>query len=133
MVGETYVVFVRALDDYRPDSGVDFLGYLAGRLRWGLQHEARRIWRVPPASRHDGNPNDSEWCESEETRILDRLFARGLLSRVSEDEAHLLQLRYGEGYLNREVAEMTGLSHAAVRKRFERLHRRLRADAEVGA
>ncbi len=127
LVGETYFVFVRALDDYRSDSGVDFLGYLAGRLRWGLRHEARRLSKAPPVLRRDEGSSGTPRCESDEARILDRLSAEGLLSGVSEDEAALMRLRYAEGYLHRELAEMTGLSHAAVRKRLERLRRRLKA------
>lgn len=133
MVGETYVVFVRALDDYQLDSGVDFLGYLAGRLRWGLRHAARRVSRLSSAPRRDEDSTEPARCESDEARILDRLFAEALLRTVGEDEATLVRLRYVEGYLHREVADMTGLSHAAVRKRLERLHRRLKVYAAVEA
>lgn len=47
------------------------------------------------------------------------------LHRISERDRNLLLLRYSYGFTEKEIAGMTGLSYAAVRKRLERTRRRL--------
>ena len=126
LVGHTYVVFVQALDDYRPDNGHDFLGFAVQRLWWGLRHEARRLRKAPPAPPPDSDANVSMPREDGEARILDRVYIEQLLNGMSEDNAALLRLRFEDGYSHRELATMTGLSPAAVRKRIQRLREGVR-------
>jgi RNA polymerase sigma factor (sigma-70 family) len=133
LVGHTYVLFVQALDDYRPDNGHDFLGYAAQRLRWGLRHEARRLRKAPPAPPPDSDATVSMPREDEETRILDRISTENLLRGMSADNAALLRLRCEDGYSHRELATMTGLSPTAIRKRIQRLRDGLRAGVVAGA
>ena len=132
LVGHTYVVFVQALDDYRPDNGHDFLGYAAQRLWWSLRHEARRLRKAPPAPPSHSEADVSLPPEDAEARILDRVFTEQLLTGMTEDNAALLRLRCEDGYSHRELATMTGLSSSAVRKRVQRLREGLRAGVSAG-
>jgi RNA polymerase sigma factor (sigma-70 family) len=131
LMGETYPIFQQSLDDYDPSLGVDFVGYVSQRLRWGLQHCARRLEKTqfrspPPQVAEDPIPGHIE-----EERVLDRVMAHDLLSRLGSSDALLIG-RYAAGHSCGELAEAFGITSAAVRKRLERLRTRLRALAEAG-
>jgi len=66
------------------------------------------------------------WEEVEE-RLLDKIFVTELLGDLGDEEAELVTLRYGCGFSSRELAEAKGISHGALRKRFERLMARLQS------
>ncbi len=125
LVGESYAIFRQALDDYEPSVGIDFLGYASRRLYWGLEHCARRheraLLRAPPSEMAD--PPAPRYAE--EDRHLDRLLARKLLACLDAGDATLMA-DHAAGYSCQELARAAGLSHAAVRKRLERLRARLR-------
>ena len=126
LLGATYVIFVSALDDYRPTHGTDFLGYATQRLHWGLRHEARRLRKARPPTPPSGRTDGSLQPGAEETRILDRVVVAEILDGLAKADAALLELRYRGGYSNRELAQMSGVSCTALRKRLERLRARLR-------
>jgi RNA polymerase sigma factor (sigma-70 family) len=124
LVGETYPLFRRALDRFRPPVGVDFVGYLGDRLYWGIEHEARRIRGSRVVAETE------EWLESgtpgdEERQLLDRILLEQLLDRLKAHEAALVW-DHVSGYTSRELAEAAGVSEVSVRKRLERVRRRLR-------
>ena len=47
------------------------------------------------------------------------------LHRIPEQDRNLLLLKYSYGFTEKEIAGMTGIGYAAVRKRLERTRRRL--------
>lgn len=57
---------------------------------------------------------------------------RDVLERaLAPDERALMLLRYGHGFTSRELADMTGLSHDAVRQRLSRARARVLAEADA--
>ena len=130
LLGDSFPIFQKALDQYDFSYGLDFLGYVNQRLRWGLRKRAvAHLRELDEAVPQDGSSEGSGW-EDVEDRLLDRVYARELLSRLEADEAELVRLRYGCGYSSKELAEEKGISPAALRKRFQRLRGRLQ---EMGA
>lgn len=121
LLGESYLAFREALDRFDPAYRVDFVGYMSQRLFWALDHRARhlRALSVTGSAAADPDPH------AEEDRALNRVMAAQLLADVSEAEADLL-VREAAGHTDRELAEAAGVSAAAMRKRLERLRRRLR-------
>lgn len=126
LLGDSYLAFLEALDEFDPGRGVDFVGYAGQRLYWYLEHRARRLERarrrLEISDRCDHPVSGSE----EEGRLLDRLAAEELLARLSPEDRTLITA-YASGYRLRELAKENGTSEEALRKRLERLRRRLRA------
>lgn len=121
LVGESYLAFRQALDRYDPTYGVDFVGYVSQRLYWLLEHRARD---------HQGralcvDAEDPEAFDAEEDRALNRVLAGDVLERLDPADADLLA-RDAAGHSDKELAAAAGVSPAAVRKRLERLRRRVR-------
>ncbi|MBI4546163.1 MAG: sigma-70 family RNA polymerase sigma factor [Gemmatimonadetes bacterium] len=126
LVGEAYLIFCQALEQYEPSVGLDFLGYLRWKLHWGLEHRvrvARKASVMTRAPEEEAVPGRN----GEEERLLDRVLASQLLSRLEGKDIELAVLHYACGRTSREVAEAYGISGVAVRKRLERLRGRLRA------
>ncbi len=126
LLGDSYLAFLKALDEFDPARGVDFVGYASQRLYWYLEHRARRLERahrrLEISDRRDHPVSGSE----EEDRLLDRLVAEQLLARLSPEDRALFRA-YASGYRLRELAKENATSEQALRKRLERLRRRLRA------
>ncbi|GMR13562.1 MAG: hypothetical protein BMS9Abin29_1774 [Gemmatimonadota bacterium] len=124
LLGDTYPIFLKILDAYRPSFGLDFLGYASQRVRWALQHRARGHDRADKRSREEVQEGDHLHVDTE-ARVLDRVFADKLLGRLPLEDADLLRLKYGLGFSTKELAERFGVSGATLRKRCERARRRL--------
>ncbi len=132
LLGDTYLAFLEALDHFDPSRGVDFVGYASQRLYWYLEHRARRLERarrqLEVSDRRDYPVSGSE----EEDRALDRLLAHDLLDKLSPEDRTLLR-RYAAGYRLCELATQNATSEQALRKRLERIRRRLRALLRSGS
>ncbi|NIP57137.1 MAG: sigma-70 family RNA polymerase sigma factor [Gemmatimonadetes bacterium] len=138
LVGESYAVFREALERYDPSFKVDFVGFVSRRLLWRLRSRLDRLeewWsasslsldaRLPPPTTSAELGSDEG---SQERGVLARVLRDELLERLDEGEADLLVRRYERGYTSREIAEEIDVSHAAVRKRLERIRTRLRERA----
>jgi RNA polymerase sigma factor (sigma-70 family) len=126
LLGDSYLAFLKALEEFDPNRGVDFVGYASQRLYWYLEHRARRLEplrrQLDISDRHDHPTPASD----EEERLLDRLLTDDLLARLSLEDRTLLR-RYASGYRLAELARENRISEPALRKRLERLRRRLRA------
>lgn len=118
LLAESYIVFTKALDEYDPSYGVDFLGYVSQRLRWGLGKRVTRDKKKWPVLLPPPAPEAEQGGEDVEEQLMDRLFLAEALDAVSEADAELLTLRYGVGYSTNELAESMGLAPATLRKRF---------------
>lgn len=123
LVGESYLAFRHALDRYEPAYGVDFVGYLSQRLYWMLEHRARRL-RLGQELQLEAR--QVEPADREEEEALNRVLATDVLATLAPADAELLA-RHAQGQTDRELAAALGASPAAVRKRLERLRRRIRA------
>jgi RNA polymerase sigma factor (sigma-70 family) len=132
LLAESYIVFRKALEEYDPSYGVDFLGYVSQRLRWRLGKRVTRDRNKWPALPPPHAPETEESGEDVEAQLMDRLFLAQALDAVSEADAELLTLRYGVGYSTNELAESLGLAPATLRKRFQRLRARLRRACSDG-
>jgi DNA-directed RNA polymerase specialized sigma24 family protein len=122
-VGESYPIFRRALDSWDREMGVDFIGYVSQRLYWGLEHRARRLERP----RREAPLTDlatEPAIEATEDRLIAAVTAEALMSRLDPEDGELLR-RYGSGYSSAELAYWAGISPQAVRKRLERIRKRL--------
>lgn len=124
LLGDTYLIFLKILDEYRPSFGLDFLGYASQRVRWALQHRARGHDRADKRSMEEVQEADHPQVDTE-SRVLDRVFADKLLGRLPLEDADLLRLKYGLGFSTKELSERFGVSGATLRKRCERARRRL--------
>lgn len=124
LLGDTYPIFLKILDEYRPSFGLDFLGYASQRVRWALQHRVRGYDRADKRSMEEVQEGDDFQVDTE-SRVLDRVFADKLLGRLPLEDADLLRLKYGLGFSTKELSERFGVSGATLRKRCERARRRL--------
>jgi RNA polymerase sigma factor (sigma-70 family) len=131
LLGESYLEFRAALDDYDPDRSVDFLGYVALRLHRSLRHEVHAM-RTTRGRELGDVPQDLMQRGETESRLIDELFVRELLEHLDPADANLVQLRYAAGVPAIELAKQLGTSDAAMRKRLERLRERLRHHAGDG-
>ncbi len=130
LVGETVPIFMRALDEYDPTRGVDFLGYVSRRLIWGLRQRVRPLRKARALASAPQAPDLGRDGEDLEGQLIDRLHLQALMDVLSPDEAILLAKRYAEGFSGRELAESMGISYDAMRKRLQRLRARVRTGAE---
>lgn len=121
LVGESYLAFQLAIERFDPAFGVDFVGYLSQRLYWALEHRVRGLRRRLVAQHETADVRASE----EEELRLTRVAVTEVLGRVTAAEAELLE-REAAGYTDRELAAAVGVTPAAMRKRLERLRRRVR-------
>lgn len=131
LLGETFPIFLRALDEYDPSRGVDFLGYVSRRLSWGLQQRVRPLRKARALACSPQVPDLERNGEGSEAQLIDRLQLQTLMDVLSPDDAGLLIRRYAEGFSGRELAEAMGISHDAMRKRLQRLRARVRAGARA--
>lgn len=124
LLGDSYPIFHRALNTWDSTVGVDFLGYVSQRLYWGLEHRARHLDRArceTPLTELTADPA----FDAAEDRLLAAVTAEELVNRLDHDNAELLR-RYASGYSSEELARWAGISRQAVRKRLERIRKRLR-------
>ena len=121
LVGESYLAFQQALERFEPRYGVDFVGYLSKRLYWALEHRVRGLRRRLVAQHET---TDVRAGEEEELRLT-RVAVTEVLEQVTAAEAELLE-REAAGHTDRELAAAAGVTPAAMRKRLERLRRRVR-------
>ena len=127
LIGESYLAFHQALERFDPAFGVDFVGYLSQRLYWALEHRVRDLGRRLVAQ-HE--PDDVRASEEEDV-ALTRVAAAEMFGRVTAVEAELL-MQEAAGHTDRELASAAGVTPAAIRKRLERLRRRLRQGQRGG-
>lgn len=121
LVGESFLAFRKALDAYEFSYGVDFIGYLSRRLYWSLEHEIRGAASEPQTRTA---PPEVEAPSHQADEALTRVLAQTVLERLDAGDAELLVKAAG-GWTHTELAADLGISAAAVRKRLERVRRRL--------
>jgi len=125
LVGETYPIFRDVLEGYDSSRGVDFVGFALQQFYWGLEHRVRPMERVAARQAPWGDRDYAVW-DDEEERLFRRILTAELLERLEPEDADLIT-RDAAGHTSEEMGRVAGISPAAVRKRLERIRRRLRA------
>lgn len=131
LVGESYAIFRRALDEYDPERGVDFLGFVSQRLYWASRHRLRELHRTTPSQVEAGALHPEGDTGETERVLLRSIWLAQLLARLTEADAEALRYRFADGCSCGEVAERLAVSPAAARKRLERARGRLRQLAQA--
>jgi RNA polymerase sigma-70 factor (ECF subfamily) len=130
-VGQVFFRLLESLDRIDPRKGT-VLVYALSMARNALVDEARsRAGRVPEeaaAAVPDSKAGPLERLMGEE----DVARVRSELARLSAETRELLMLRFGDGLRFAEIAQVMGISEAAVRQRTSRAVRELRARWDAG-
>ncbi len=131
IVSQVFTRFLERLDQFDPRRG-NPRAWIFGITRHALSDHYRR--RSPDRAqsepleelaRHAGDPAPDPleiMIMDEEEKLL-----HGLLADRPAEIRELFALRYGQGMSHREIAALTGLGEAALRQRFSRTLRDLRA------
>jgi RNA polymerase sigma-70 factor (ECF subfamily) len=131
LVGQVFFRLLESLERVEPRRG-SVLVYALSMARNALVDEARSRARFLPeeaaAAVPDGATGPLERLLGEED--VERV--RAELARLPAETRELLMLRFGDGLRFAEVAQVLGLSEAAVRQRTSRAVRELRARWDAG-
>jgi RNA polymerase sigma-70 factor (ECF subfamily) len=94
------------------------------RKRGRARKLASRFAERAEARQHDdcGRADPLDWLVANERHAL----VRQAVSRLSDRDAEILMLKYGEDWSYHELAAHLGISHSAVETRLHRARRRLR-------
>ena len=120
---DTFIAAWRSADTFRAD------GSARAWLLTIARNAVRRQYRRPAGAPETFEPLDGEavragWGRDPDEEWTDRIAARQLVERafaaLSSDDREVLVLRDLEGFGNEDVAEMLGLSLAAVKSRVHR-------------
>jgi len=127
LVSRVFFTLVERLDDFDPARG-NLRGWLFRIARNAIIDHVRK---QRPTVAYDGLGDllpadaDDPLHELLERERLGHLLV--LLDAEPAETRELLALRYGDGLRHREIAEMTGISEAAVKQRVSRAVRDLRS------
>jgi RNA polymerase sigma-70 factor (ECF subfamily) len=131
LVGQVFFRLLESLDRIDPRKGT-VLVYALSMARNALVDEARsRAGRVPEeaaAAVPDTGAGPLERLMGEE----DTARVRSELAKLPAGTRELLMLRFGDGLRFAEIAQVMGLSEAAVRQRTSRAVRELRSRWDAG-
>lgn len=131
LVGQVFFRLLESLDRVEPRRG-SVLAYALSMARNALVDNARgRVGMVPEeaaAALPDLGVGPLERLMEEEN--VERV--RSELARLPAETREMLMLRFGDGLRFAEVAQVLGLSEAAVRQRTSRAVRELRARWDEG-
>jgi RNA polymerase sigma-70 factor (ECF subfamily) len=131
MVGQVFFRLLESLDRIDPRKGT-VLVYALSMARNALVDEARsRAGRVPEeaaAAVPDSGAGPLERLMGDE----DVMKVRSELAKLPAETRELLMLRFGDGLRFAEIAQVLGLSEAAVRQRTSRAVRELRSRWDAG-
>ncbi len=131
LTGRVFHRFLEHLSDFQPGRG-SVRSWIFGIARNALidhyrtRPEAKASHEtLDSLAEHAGDPRP----DALDSLILDEeaRMASGILSSQPAEIREMFALRFGEGFSTREIAGLLNLSEEAVRKRFSRVMRELRA------
>ena len=111
-VQDTFTDFYLSRKNFNPEKGT-LSAYLVAIARHKAVYRYRELqkdWKLSIAA---GVPEET--IDMEERTALEQA-----LSHLPESDAKVLRLKYYEGYTAKEIGEMLGISHEAVKKRIQR-------------
>jgi RNA polymerase sigma-70 factor (ECF subfamily) len=136
VVARAFEKIVRALPSFDPERGSVEAWAVTITKRLVIDHARAKRPTVAIDRVEEGESGWGTPVESIEARDKARAL-ESLLAGCAPEVRRLLALRYGDGLSHKEIAELEGLSHAAVRKRISRaladLRERSQTQAENGA
>jgi RNA polymerase sigma-70 factor, ECF subfamily len=131
LAGQVFFRLLESLERIEPRRG-SVLVYALSMARNALVDDARSRARLVPeeaaAAVADGSSGPLERLEEKE----DAVRVRSELARLPAETRELLMLRFGDDLRFAEIAQLLGLSEAAVRQRTSRAVRELRARWDAG-
>jgi len=127
LVGESFILFHHALSDYDSSKGLDFLGYLSRRLKWGLAKRIRKAssWYHADRSTLDDAPSLNDSDTSPESAAINRLTVSAALSRLPAADRQLLEARFVDEVSYAALACHYDTTACALRMRVSRLRARV--------
>lgn len=127
LVQETFVRAFSALDRYEPRAGARFVSWLCTIARNSAEKRRKKSARAVPVdpSTFEQQCTDGRDAESDSALARLRQALLSVLAELPERERWILCLRYGGELGVGEVADLTGLSEANVRKICERQRQRV--------
>ena len=111
-VQDTFTDFYLSRKNFDPEKG-SLSAYLVAIARHKAFYRYREIQKareLAQAAELQANPVDTE-----EHAALEHT-----LSQMSDSDARVLRMKYYEGYTAKEIGEILGISHEAVKKRIQR-------------
>ena len=129
-------VFVRLLEGLRAGTGptTTLAGWLFGVAARVVNDHFRRAYRAPQVEL------DNAWADSEDTpstltlAALEREELRQAMATLTEEQQHVIALRFGQGVPVQQVARMMGKTEGAVKQLQARavaaLVRQIKRDAQ---
>lgn len=63
-----------------------------------------------------------------EKKVMDKMIVEQLLDKLNEDEREIIQLMFYNGYTQKEIAEIKGVSQGEISKRYNKIKLKLRGE-----
>ena len=111
-VQDTFTDFYLSRKNFDPEKG-GLSAYLVAIARHKAFYRCREIQKARELAQAAEVPENPIGME-------DRAVLEQALSQLTDSDARLLRLKYYEGYTAKEIGEILGISHEAVKKRIQR-------------
>lgn len=111
-VQDTFTDFYLSRKNFNPEKGT-LSAYLVAIARHKAVYRFREIQKEKELSLAASFPEDPLGLE-------DHAALEHALSQLGESDAKVLRMKYYEGYTAKEIGEILGISHEAVKKRIQR-------------
>jgi RNA polymerase sigma-70 factor (ECF subfamily) len=131
LVGQVFFRLLESLDRIEPRRG-SVLVYALSIARNALVDDARSRARLVPEEAAAAVPDMGSGPLEQLMGAEDAERVRSELARLPAETRELLMMRFGDGLRFAEIAQVLGLSEAAVRQRTSRAVRELRARWDAG-
>jgi RNA polymerase sigma-70 factor (ECF subfamily) len=131
LVGQVFFRLLESLDRVDPRKG-SVLVYALSMARNALVDEARSRAGLVPEEAAVAVPDSGEGPLERLMGDEDVMRVRSELAKLPAETRELLMLRFGDGLRFAEIAQVLGLSEAAVRQRTSRAVRELRSRWDAG-
>jgi RNA polymerase sigma-70 factor (ECF subfamily) len=131
LVGQVFFRLLESLDRIDPRKGT-VLVYALSMARNALVDEARRRAGLVPEEAAAAVPDSGAGPLERLMGDEDLMKVRSELAKLPAETRELLMLRFGDGLRFAEIAQVLGLSEAAVRQRTSRAVRELRSRWNAG-
>ena len=128
-------VFARLLEGLRAGTGptTTLPGWLFGVASRVVNDHFRRAYRAPMVALNDAMPDDHTTPTSLTVAALEREELQQALKKLTEEQQHVIALRFGQDVPIQEVARMMGKTEGAVKQLQARAVAQLARQMKRGA